>query len=215
MISSQIPFSSARPPAGPPENIWLRAVRANPRHAADYAARWQRLAAEGEDVVGEARLVDAMAERGSRILDAGCGQGRIGAYLAAAGHHVTGVDLDPELIAHARTACPDARWETANLAELDLGEQFDLIVCAGNVMTFLAGSERAPALRAVAVHLAEQGRFVVGFGTCRGWTAEDFIADAEAVGLRLQQRFATWTLQPCGTDPAGTSDDFFVGVFTR
>ena len=52
--------------------------------------------------VGEARLIDAMAPRGARILDVGCGQGRTGAYLHSRGHRVTGVDLDPHLIERAR-----------------------------------------------------------------------------------------------------------------
>ncbi|GAA0199312.1 hypothetical protein [Glutamicibacter creatinolyticus] len=64
--------------SAPRENVWLAAVRANPDHAHNYAQRWRRLAAEGSDIYGEARMIDAMAERGSRILDAGCGTGRIG-----------------------------------------------------------------------------------------------------------------------------------------
>ena len=39
---------------------------------------------------------------GMKILDAGCGPGRVGGRLAALGHHVVGVDIDPELIAAAQ-----------------------------------------------------------------------------------------------------------------
>ncbi|MCT1436954.1 class I SAM-dependent methyltransferase, partial [Brachybacterium paraconglomeratum] len=134
------------PGIGPDENLWTAAVRRNPEHAAGYAARWKRLAAAGQDLDGEARLVDAMAPRGSRILDAGCGTGRVGGRLARAGHEVVGVDLDADLIEVARAEQPRGRWEVGNLAELDLvdgegeREQFDLEVCAGNVLTFLAGA---------------------------------------------------------------------------
>ncbi|WP_311201095.1 class I SAM-dependent methyltransferase [Brachybacterium paraconglomeratum] len=136
------------PGIGPDENLWTAAVRRNPQHAAGYAARWKRLAAAGQDLDGEARLIDAMARRGSRILDAGCGTGRVGGRLARAGHEVVGVDLDADLIEVARAEQPRGRWEVGNLAELDLvdgegeREQFDLEVCAGNVLTFLAGAER-------------------------------------------------------------------------
>lgn len=200
--------------SGPSENLWTAALRRNPEHARGYAERWRRIEASGEDIVGEARLLDAMAGRGARILDAGCGSGRLGGYLARAGHDVVGVDLDPHLIEVARADHPGARWEVQNLAELDLRgedgarERFDLQVCAGNVLTFLAGAERRPALAQLAGHLADGGRLVVGFGLDRGYVIEDFIADAAAAGLRLEQRFGTWDLRPA-------DDRFLVGVLVR
>lgn len=199
------------PIPGPDENLWTAALRRNPEHAKGYAERWRRLDAAGKDILGEARLLDAMAERGARILDAGCGSGRLGGHLARAGHDVVGVDLDPHLIEVARAEHPGARWEVGNLAALDLRDEggarllFDLQVSAGNVLTFLAGAERRPALAALASHLAPQGRLVVGFGLDRGYALEDFTADAEVEGLVLVQRFSSWDLRPA-------SDDFLVGV---
>ena len=199
------------PIPGPDENLWTAALRRNPEHAKGYAERWRRLEAAGKDILGEARLLDAMAERGARILDAGCGSGRLGGHLARAGHDVVGVDLDPHLIEVARAEHPGARWEVGNLAALDLRDEdgarrlFDLQVSAGNVLTFLAGAERRPALAALASHLAPQGRLVVGFGLDRGYALEDFTADAEVEGLVLVQRFSSWDLRPA-------SDDFLVGV---
>lgn len=196
---------------GPHENLWHAAVRQNPDHARGYAERWRRIEASGKDIHGEARLIDAMAGRGARILDAGCGTGRIGGYLARAGHQVVGADLDAELIEVAREDHPGARWEVGNLAALDLRAQdgtrllFDLQVCAGNVLTFLAGEERRPALARLAEHLAPEGRLVVGFGLDRGYDLDDFTADAAAGGLALQQRFSSWELHPAG-------DGFLVGV---
>jgi len=192
---------------GPDENLWSTALRRDPEHARRYAERWRRLEAAGQDIHGEARLLDAMAGRGSRILDAGCGSGRVGGYLARAGHTVTGVDLDPHLIEVARADHPEASWEVGNLAELELPEQFDLAVCAGNVLTFLAASERRPALARLAAHLAAEGRLVVGFGLDRGYAVEDFAADAEQAGLRLSARFGSWDLRPA-------SEDFLVGILT-
>lgn len=197
--------------SGPQENLWSAAVRRNPDHARGYAERWRRIEASGKDIHGEARLLDAMAPRGARILDAGCGTGRLGGYLARAGHDVVGVDLDPELIEVAREDHPQVRWEVGNLAALDLRAAagtrslFDLQVCAGNVLTFLAGGERRPALARLAEHLAPDGRLVVGFGLDRGYDLEDFTADAAAGGLQLQQRFSSWELHPAGKG-------FLVGV---
>ncbi|MGO1201239.1 MAG: class I SAM-dependent methyltransferase [Brachybacterium sp.] len=193
---------------GPDENLWSAAVRRDPQHARRYAERWQRLEAAGQDIHGEARLLDAMAGRGARVLDAGCGSGRLGGYLARAGHTVTGVDLDPHLIEVARADHPGARWEVGNLAALELPERFDLVASAGNVLAFLSAAERRPALARLAAHLAPAGRLVVGFGLDRGYALEDFEADARAAGLTLAQRFGTWDLRPA-------SDDFLVGVLTR
>ena len=196
---------------GPAENLWVAAVRRNPEHARGYAERWRRIEASGQDIYGEARLIDAMAPRGARILDAGCGNGRLGGHLARAGHRVVGVDLDAHLIDVAREDHPAARWEVGNLAELDVRdaegrrEQFDLALSAGNVLTFLAGSERRPALARLGEHLADDGRLVVGFGLDRGYDLDDFAADAEAARLRLAQRFSTWDLRPA-------NEQFLVGI---
>ena len=65
---------------------WKKIVDADPGHSQRYAKRWDDMVAEGVDIDGEARLIDAMAPRGARILDAGCGQGRTGAYLHERGH---------------------------------------------------------------------------------------------------------------------------------
>jgi 2-polyprenyl-3-methyl-5-hydroxy-6-metoxy-1,4-benzoquinol methylase len=89
-------------------------------HSQWYIERFRRMAAEGVDLAGEARLVDALAAPGSRILDAGCGPGRVGAILHDRGHHVVGVDADPELIAAACQDHPGPLWVVADLADLDL-----------------------------------------------------------------------------------------------
>ena len=59
-----------------------------------YAARFAREYAEGADLEGEARFVDVLAPRGARVLDAGCGTGRIAAALHRMGHTSVGADRD-------------------------------------------------------------------------------------------------------------------------
>ena len=115
----------------------------------------------GRGLAGEARLVDAMVPRRARILDAGCGTGRVGAHLAAAGHEVVGVDIDPVLISAAREDHPGPRWIVGDLAELDLPAQgitepFHAVVCAGNVMPFV--EPRKPPGGAAPVASAPAGR---------------------------------------------------------
>jgi len=180
-----------------------------PEQRADYAERFIKLAAAGHDIDGEARLIDALASRACRILDAGCGTGRVAAALAARGHEVLGVDLDPALIAAGLQQYPGLP-----LAELDLLSlspalgAFDLIVSAGNVMVYLTpGTERA-VLAAMASVLKPGGRAVFGFATDRSYTVADLDADAAAVGWSLEGRYATWQL-----DPSLPESDWAVSIY--
>lgn len=183
------------------QSVWEQMVEENPGHSEWYIQRFRNLAAEGADIVGEARLVDAMLPRGSRVLDAGCGPGRIGGYLFGVGHEVVGVDVDPALIAAAESDHPGPIWLVGNLADLDLDavgieERFDVIVCAGNVMTFLAPSTRREVLRRLGNHLRGAGRVVVGFGAGRGYDFGEFLTDAAAAGLEPDYLLESWDLRP-------------------
>jgi SAM-dependent methyltransferase len=193
-------------------STWMRLVEDDPGHSHAYVARFRRLAAEGADLVGEARLVDAMLARSSRVLDAGCGIGRVGGFLARVGHEVVGVDVDPVLIAAARQDHPEAHWLIGDLAELDLPalgvtEPFDAIVCAGNVATFLAISTRREVLGRFRRHLAAGGRVAVGFGAGRGYAFAEFLTDAAAADLVPDVLLSTWHLHPFTE-----SSDFLVAI---
>lgn len=191
---------------------WERRIEANHDHSAWYIERFRTMAAEGHDLTGEARMIDAMVARGSRILDAGCGPGRVGGYLHAVGHTVVGVDVDPALIEAAEQDYPGPTWIAKDLTELDLpsegiAEQFDAIVCAGNVLTFVAANTQREVLRRLAAHLAPQGRIAVGFGLDRGYPLEVFRADVVGAGLAEDLLLTTWDLRPLRAD-----SDFLVAI---
>jgi SAM-dependent methyltransferase len=192
-------------------NRWLRQLEESPGHSDRYVERFRAMAAAGDDLDGEARLVDAMAPRAARILDAGCGPGRVGGCLARLGHTVVGVDLDPVLIAAAQEDHPGPTWLVGDLAELDLSAQvpegFEVIVSAGNVMAFLDPATRRPVLGRLRDHLGSDGRLVVGFGAGRDYAFDEFFADVAATGLREELRLATWDLRPWTPE-----SDFLVAV---
>ena len=180
-------------------------------HSQWYIERFRTMAADGADLAGEARMIDAMVPRHARILDAGCGPGRTGAALFACGHDVVGVDADPELIAAAVEDYPGPTWLVADLADLALDEvghvePFDAAVVAGNVMAFVAPDTETLVLRRIAAHLKPDGFAVVGFHTDRYdmGAFDRHLADA---GFTLEHRFATWDLRPWRDDA-----DFAVSV---
>lgn len=182
----------------PQQPRWVTETK--PGHSEWYVERFRTMARDGADLDGEARLVDAMVGRGARILDAGCGPGRIGGSLHERGHRVVGVDFDPVLIAAAKEDHPGPRWLTADLAALDLAAEneaqpFDAIVCAGNVMVFLAPGTETDVLRAFRAHLAADGFAVVGFRVGDELPLADFDTAVAAAGLRIEHRFATWDLR--------------------
>jgi SAM-dependent methyltransferase len=196
-------------------NRWLQKIENDPGHSAWYIDRFRTMAAEGADLDGEARFIDAMAPRHARILDAGCGPGRVGGRLARLGHDVVGVDIDPALIAAAEEDHPGPRWLHADLSHLDLAVHgistgFDVVVAAGNVMTFLDPATRRPVLERLGEHLADDGRIVVGFGAGRDYPFEDFFTDVTAAGLRCELTLASWDLRPFTP-----SSEFLVAVLVR
>lgn len=194
------------------KSIWMQQVAADPGHSHWYVERFRAKARAGEDLTGEARLVDAMAPRGARILDAGCGPGRLGGYLATVGHRVVGVDVDPVLIEAAKHDHPGPEWLVGDLAELDLPargitERFDVIVSAGNVVTFLAPSTRVQVLARLRTHLVVNGRAVIGFGANRDYEFTEFLADATDAGFVPDLLLSTWDMRPFTDD-----SDFLVAI---
>lgn len=191
---------------------WTRIIEADPDHSRRYIERFKLMEAAGHDLAGEVRTVDAMVPRGSRILDAGSGPGRVGGRLHTLGHVVVGIDVDPALIEAAERDFPGPTWLVGDLAELDLPSRgiedgFDVIVCAGNVVGFLAPSTRVEVLRRFREHLRPEGRVILGFGAGRGYEFSQFFADVEDAGLELDLALSTWDLRPFKAD-----SDFLVAV---
>lgn len=181
-----------------PQNRWL-AEAAGRSHT--YDRRWDDLAAAGHNVHGEADLIESLGPR--TVLDAGCGTGRVAVELARRGLDVTGVDIDPAMLAQARAKAPDLPWVLGDLAALDLRRTFDAIVAAGNVMIFVApGTEPAVVFR-LAAHLDAGGLLIAGFSlNPGGLDVLSYDRYATGAGLDLVERWATWDREPYEADGA-------------
>lgn len=173
-------------------------------HSQWYADHFRELAAEGRDLEGEARLLDAVIAPGSLVLDAGCGQGRIARSLHRRGHRVIGVDIDPVLLDAARRDSLGPDYVQADLTSLDMdrlgcGGPVDAIVCAGNVITYVAANAEVDTLSAFRRLLRSDGVCVIGFHVER-YSLDRFDQDLGAAGFVVEQRFATWDLRPWHPD---------------
>lgn len=166
----------------------------------DYQARFDRLAAAGADVHGEATFVRAYTPH--TVLDAGCGTGRVAIELARHGIEVVGVDVDASMIATARRLAPQLTWVEADLTALALGRTFDVVVLAGNVPLFTPPGTQAQLVAHAARHVAPGGSVVAGFSVDRGYGIDDWDAHTSAAGLVLAERFATWERAPWRTGGA-------------
>ena len=156
-----------------------------------YDERFRALAASGMDVHGEAAYVAALVPPGSRVLDAGCGTGRVGVELARRGYDVVGVDSDASMLAVARRADPSLEWRLEDLAALTDTSSYDLVVAAGNVMIFLEPGTGPAVVARLAGALRPGGLLVSGWRTDELAVAE-YDGWAAAAGLEPVARHATW-----------------------
>ncbi len=185
---------------------WQQIARdqAGPDYATKYAERFRALAACGDDVHGEATFVAGLVDPPARVLDAGCGTGRVAIRLAGLGYDVVGVDLDASMLAMAREEAPELDWRVADLAELDTGQLFDVVLVAGNTIPLLEPGTLEVAARHLADQLDEAGLLVCGFGLDAGHLPGDCpvtpLADVDAAfaaaGLEPADRFSTWDRAP-------------------
>jgi SAM-dependent methyltransferase len=189
-----------------PLSRWERGGEKN----SGYGRRFAELVESGADVHGEARLADTLVARGARILDAGSGMGRVAAYLHGRGHRVVAAEPDPRLVEQSRRTYPDVDVVNADILGLTdevltaagAPTEFDLVVCVGNVVTFVAEGTEVAVLRRLGELLAPGGRLLVGFHlqdgpeTARKVTPEEFVSEVAEAGLVVDHRFGGYDLRP-------------------
>jgi SAM-dependent methyltransferase len=107
------------------EPCYLRATRAGyDAVAADYA-EWvsDHLAAQPLDRALLAAFAELVhADGAGPVGDLGCGPGRVTAHLRCLGLSAFGVDLSPAMVALARRAYPDLRFDEGSLTAVDAAD---------------------------------------------------------------------------------------------
>jgi 2-polyprenyl-3-methyl-5-hydroxy-6-metoxy-1,4-benzoquinol methylase len=161
-----------------------------------YQQRFDELASQGRSVHGEADFVMGLSPPPASVLDAGCGTGRVAIELARRGVVVVGVDCDPSMLATARRLAPELTWVQSDLADLDLGREFDVVVMAGNVVLFTAPGTEEAVVTGCGRHVAESGALVAGFQLGRGYDLTAYDRHCRRAGLEPAGRWATWDHDP-------------------
>jgi SAM-dependent methyltransferase len=174
--------------------------------AEDYAAYLPDTRAE---TPLDLAMVDAFADAvgtdaGARVLDAGCGTGRMSRYLAARGSLVEGVDLSPGMVEMARRDGGDLTFSVGSLADLPYADDRFAGVLLWYSIIHTPPSSLARVLTEVSRVLRPGGHLLVGFQSGEGvrdvsaayrrfgheielerhlHTADGVAAEVEAVGL--------------------------------
>lgn len=98
-----------------------------------------------------------------RVLDLGCGAGRLSLMLAADLHEVVGVDLSPTLLSIARRRVPSGRFDEGDILSADFGT-VDAIAAIGEVVNYATVTGGPSALKTLFRRAREslpvRGRFL-------------------------------------------------------
>ena len=123
----------------------------------DGAGGWQ--AHDGDTALVRRHL----AELPGPVFDLGCGPGHWSAYLHSVGVDVTGVDLVPEFIAHARATHPGPRFRLGSMTDMDVPEHSVSGVLSWYSTIHLPPAELDRTLAEFRRLLSSSGVLVVGF----------------------------------------------------
>jgi ubiquinone/menaquinone biosynthesis C-methylase UbiE len=117
-------------------------------------------------LAGDVAFYCALAEEtGGRVLELGCGTGRISLAIARSGIPVIGLDNAPAMLAAARQKgddCSNPRWVEADMRDFSLGQRFGLILIPYRGFQHLDSfADRESTLACIVRHLNLGGRLAL------------------------------------------------------
>lgn len=132
--------------------------------------------------------LDMARQAGGKVLELGCGTGRISIPLAQAGIEVTGLDLSSDMLEKARAKASESgtgdnlRLMQGDMRNFQLEERFSLIMIPfRSFLHLLHIHEQMKALRCIRQHLAPGGKFVMNVFVPK---IEHFVEEREKMSLR-------------------------------
>ncbi|OWK34849.1 class I SAM-dependent methyltransferase [Fimbriiglobus ruber] len=140
-------------------------------HSSDMVRGYDAQMAASALASADTAFCETAFPRPGRLIDLGCGTGRLCIHFARRGYDCTGVDLSPEMLAQARENAAkelgeprSPNWAEANLVDLAgvADESFHYAACLFSTLGMVRGSEnRAAVLRSAHRVLKPGGRFVL------------------------------------------------------
>jgi len=108
--------------------------------------------------------IDLAKQVGGKTLEVACGTGLVAIPLALQGIPITGMDIVPTFLAHAKYKSEklglSIRWFQGDARNFELGETFNFIYMTGNAFqAFLNNADQRDLLQNIRKHLVEGGVF--------------------------------------------------------
>jgi len=147
-------------------------------HAADMVANYDEQMRASPLAAADVAYCEKAFPTLGKLIDLGCGTGRLCSHFAARGFECVGVDLSDEMLAKARENVPQASFVKGNLVDLsELPDQsFDFAACLFSTLGMVRGAENRTRVLANAFRLLKPGgrfvlhvhnRFFIGLGVKR------------------------------------------------
>lgn len=168
----------------------------------EYDARWDQMAESGQPIHGEVDFVERFlaGPETKRVLDAGCGTGRIAVELARRGYEVVGVDNDGEMLERARAKSDDVTWMLADLSSTVFKEPFDVIVMAGNVLVYAEPARRHLVVPNLARSLVTGGYLITGTEFAPAFNLDAYDQWCQMAKLHAVELYSSWDREPYTAD---------------
>lgn len=133
-----------------------------PRMYADLAWAWPIVSPPEHYVREAADFTHAILAHATgpiiTLLDLGCGGGHNDSHLKKR-FEVTGVDINPGMLANARKLNPEVKYVQGDMRSVMLGRKFDSVIIADSIMYMLTEQDMVAAFRTAYGHLRPGGVF--------------------------------------------------------
>jgi SAM-dependent methyltransferase len=108
-------------------------------------------------------LVTYREDLGGRVLELGCGAGRLSGYLVGLAQDFHGVDISPKMVGYCRQTYPGGTFEVRDLRDLSAyaSGSFDVVFASYNVLDVLDDAERRRVVAEIHRILAGDGKLMM------------------------------------------------------
>lgn len=145
-------------------------------------------------------------ERGATALDVGCGTGRWSRLLNGRGYSVTGVDLQPEVIAENQRQYPSIRFVTTSIQDFE--SEPVALVSTVTVLQHLPHEEQERAVATIA-RLVQSGGHAIVLENISDWDSPTVFSRTRSDWLRLFESAGFATVESRGYDFSPTLRSYY------